>query len=134
MVSFAYLAYSANVQSNKNEVFIYIALAVLFQPFIKIALGRTIWNIVDVIVGVGLLLSLALPKKVKKRIKDNITNENLIISDTVNQTETKSEMTSKNKWLHPTDDFGILEKGVEFESKTYLRDKKDNNSQDFKIL
>lgn len=58
MVVFSYLAYSANEQSNKNEVFIYIALAILFQPFIKIALGRTIWNIVDLVVGFGLVLSL----------------------------------------------------------------------------
>ena len=63
MVSFAYLAYAANEQSNKNEMFVYIALALLFQPFIKIALGRTIWNIVDVSVGVGLLLSLTTTKK-----------------------------------------------------------------------
>jgi hypothetical protein len=64
-LGFAYLAYSANKQ-NKNEMFIYIALALLFQPFIKIALGRTIWNIVDLIVGVGLLLSLVLRKDIKK--------------------------------------------------------------------
>lgn len=63
MVGFAYLAYSANEENNKNEVFVYIALALLFQPFIKIALGRTLWNIVDVIVGVGLLLSLMTTKK-----------------------------------------------------------------------
>ena len=31
------------------------ALALLFQPFIKIALGRTMWNIVDVIVA-GMLI------------------------------------------------------------------------------
>ena len=58
MIGFAYLAYSANEQNYKNEVFIYISLAILFQPFIKIALGRIIWNIVDLIVGIGLLLSL----------------------------------------------------------------------------
>jgi hypothetical protein len=45
--------------TKKNDTFIYIALAILFQPFIKIALGRTIWNIVNVIVGVGLILSIA---------------------------------------------------------------------------
>ncbi len=55
-------------------------------------------------------------------------------TDTINQTETKSEMPSKNKWLHPNDELGKLEKGVEFDSKTYLRDKKDNNSNDFTIL
>lgn len=128
MVGFAYLAYSANEQNNKNEVFIYIGLALLFQPFIKIALGRTIWNIIDVLVGVGLLLSLALPKKDKKQIKDIISNENVLVNDSGNQIGTKSEMTTKNKWLHPTDELGKLEKGVEFESKTYLREKKDTNS------
>ncbi|EIA08694.1 hypothetical protein HJ01_02416 [Flavobacterium frigoris PS1] len=39
-------------------MFIYIALALFFQPFIKIALGRTIWNIVDAITGIGLVISL----------------------------------------------------------------------------
>ena len=58
MIGFTYLAYSANQQTNKNEVFIYIALAILFQPIFKIVLGRTIWNIVDVIVGIGLVLSI----------------------------------------------------------------------------
>jgi len=58
MIGFAYLAYSANKQSNTNEVFAYVALAILFQPIFKIALGRTIWNIVDVIAGIGLILSI----------------------------------------------------------------------------
>jgi hypothetical protein len=38
-------------------VLIYMVLAILFQPFEKIALGREIWNVLDVIVGIGLLLS-----------------------------------------------------------------------------
>jgi len=33
-------------------------LAILFQPLLKIALGREGWNVVDVIVGVGLLVSM----------------------------------------------------------------------------
>lgn len=66
MLGFAYLAFSANEKSNKNEVLVYIALAILFQPFVKIALGRTIWNVVDLIVGIGLLVSLALQKDINK--------------------------------------------------------------------
>ncbi len=58
MCGFAYLAYSSNEINKKNEVFVYIGLAILFQPFIKIALGRTIWNVVDFIVGISLILSL----------------------------------------------------------------------------
>ena len=63
LIGFVYLAYSANKQNNKNEVFIYIALALLFQPFIKLALGRTIWNIVDIIVGIALIISIFTEKK-----------------------------------------------------------------------
>jgi len=36
----------------------------LFQPFIKVALGRTVWNVADVLVSLGLIISLFLkPKK-----------------------------------------------------------------------
>ena len=35
---------------------VFILLALLFQPFFKVTLGRTLWNIVDVIVGLGLLV------------------------------------------------------------------------------
>jgi arginine exporter protein ArgO len=34
---------------------LFVSLGILFQPVAKIALGRTIWNIVDVIVGILLL-------------------------------------------------------------------------------
>nr|WP_298657213.1 DUF6804 family protein [uncultured Flavobacterium sp.] len=57
MIGFVYLAYNANEQKNKNEMFVYIALAILFQPLIKLALGRAVWNIVDLCVGIGLILS-----------------------------------------------------------------------------
>lgn len=56
-VAFVFFAYQAHQKDNKTEAFIYLALALLFQPFIKIALGRTIWNMVDVVVGIGLVLS-----------------------------------------------------------------------------
>ena len=65
MVGFAYLAYSTKEQNNKNEAFIYIAIALLFQPFFKIALERTMWNIVDVIVSIGLVISVIKDSKIK---------------------------------------------------------------------
>ncbi len=58
MAGFGYLAYNANEQEAKNEVLIYLALAILFQPFFKIALGRVLWNGIDVVVGIGLIVSL----------------------------------------------------------------------------
>lgn len=58
LVGFAFLAYQANQEGRQTEMFIYGGLALLFQPFIKIALGRELWNIIDVLVGVALLLTL----------------------------------------------------------------------------
>lgn len=69
-IGFGILAYKANEQDRKTEMIIYGALALLFQPFFKIALGRELWNIVDVIVGLGLLLSIVF----KDNPKDNLTS------------------------------------------------------------
>ena len=64
MLGFGLLAYYSYENNKKIEVIIYIALALLFQPFFKVALGRTTWNVVDVIVVAGLIISLFVkPKK-----------------------------------------------------------------------
>ena len=55
MAAFAYLSYDYFKSKKDGLGFIFAALAVLFQPIFKIALGRVIWNIVDVIVAVVLL-------------------------------------------------------------------------------
>ncbi len=57
---FAFLAYQSLIVNHKLEMLIYIFLGLLFQPFFKIALGRELWNIVDVIVGLGLIISVSL--------------------------------------------------------------------------
>ena len=63
LVGFAILAYKANEQGQKIEAIIYVCLAILFQPLIKIALGREIWNIVDVVVGIFLIGSIFFKRK-----------------------------------------------------------------------
>jgi flagellar biosynthesis protein FliP len=58
LIGFLILAY----QEFKNEVIplaiTYAGLALLFQPFFKIALGRELWNGIDVIVSIALLISI----------------------------------------------------------------------------
>lgn len=71
-IGFAYLAYKSNEQSNKTVTITFVILAILFQPFIKISLGRELWNIVDVIVGAVLLLSIFVNFN---KIIDNKANE-----------------------------------------------------------
>ena len=53
--AFVYLSYDYFKSKNNELGFVFAALALLFQPFIKIALGRAIWNIVDVAVAIGLV-------------------------------------------------------------------------------
>ena len=65
LVGFGILAFTANEKNNNTELIVYGALALLFQPFIKIALGREIWNIIDLIVGIGLITSLFINRSKK---------------------------------------------------------------------
>ncbi len=58
LISFVYLSYKKFEDGNTIISYVFAALAILFQPLLKIELGRTIWNIVDVVVGVGLVISL----------------------------------------------------------------------------
>jgi hypothetical protein len=63
LIGFAVLAYQAHEQGKQTEMIIYVGLALLFQPFFKISPGREMWNVVDVIVGIGLLLSIFMKPK-----------------------------------------------------------------------
>lgn len=58
-VGFVYLAYKAQSQANTDLAIAYGGLAVLFQPLVKIQLGRQLWNTVDVVLGILLLASAA---------------------------------------------------------------------------
>lgn len=58
LIGFAMLAFQASQKDKQTEVIMYIVLAILFQPFLKISLGRALWNIVDVFVAIGLILSI----------------------------------------------------------------------------
>lgn len=55
LVGFAILAFKAFEKDRQTEMIIYIAFAVLFQPLLKVSLGRTLWNIIDVGVAIYLL-------------------------------------------------------------------------------
>ncbi len=62
MVIFGVMAYKYYKTKKMNWAVTFGALAVLFQPFIKIALGRMMWNVVDVIVAVLIIINVSLTK------------------------------------------------------------------------
>ncbi|MEI9913138.1 MAG: DUF6804 family protein [Bacteroidota bacterium] len=68
LVGFAFLSYKYYESGNKSMSFVCAALAILFQPLFKIAFGRTLWNIVDVVIGILLIISLFYkPKNINKK-------------------------------------------------------------------
>ena len=56
MIAFAVMAYQYYEKKQEVLVITFAGLAILFQHFYKIALGREMWNVVDIVVAVGLLV------------------------------------------------------------------------------
>ena len=54
-VVFGLYAYRCFVAKKEGLTWVFVTLALLFQPFAKVGLGRTVWNIIDVIVAIGLI-------------------------------------------------------------------------------
>ena len=54
-VVFGIYAYRCFLAKKEGWTWVFVTLALLFQPFAKVALGREIWNIIDVIVAIGLI-------------------------------------------------------------------------------
>lgn len=52
---FGIYAYRCYMAKKESLTWIFVILALLFQPLIKVALGRVAWNIVDVIVAFGMI-------------------------------------------------------------------------------
>lgn len=55
-VVFGLYAYRSYVAKKDGLTWAFVTLALLFQPFAKVGLGRTVWNIIDVIVAIGLIM------------------------------------------------------------------------------
>ncbi|NRT14799.1 putative HAD superfamily hydrolase [Flavobacterium sp. 28A] len=57
-VGFGILTYHENQQRKQIELIIFGAMALLYQPFLKIILRRELWNNIDEIIEVGLMVRL----------------------------------------------------------------------------
>lgn len=54
-IAFGLIAFRFYRERKEWLAYTFGILALLFQPFYKIAFGRTIWNVIDVIVAIGLI-------------------------------------------------------------------------------
>lgn len=58
MASFIWFAYLDNKKNNHSLVILWVCSAILINPIIKISLGRTIWNIIDIVWALILLTTI----------------------------------------------------------------------------
>lgn len=67
MAVFGLMAYRYIVAEKLTLAYVFGALALLFQPFFKIALGRFLWNVVDVVVAVLLITLFVMEKRLERK-------------------------------------------------------------------
>ncbi len=60
VVGFAFLAWYALERKNTVSVILYLALALLFQPLVKVPMHRSGWVVIDIAVAAGLIVSVFL--------------------------------------------------------------------------
>lgn len=72
VISFGIMAYKSYVAKKEAFTWTFGILALLFQPFVKITLGRTVWNIIDVIIAIGFIILFLYENNMLKRNKNNI--------------------------------------------------------------
>ena len=65
MVGFGILAYY-NYQQNKTWFLIWLSSVILINPIFKIALGRELWNLIDIVWAILLTASIFMNKTVKQ--------------------------------------------------------------------
>ena len=66
-VAFAWWAYKYYQKEKAGMMVTFIALALLFQPFAKVTLGREVWNLVDVVTAAFLAWTWLQEKKTNKK-------------------------------------------------------------------
>lgn len=95
MIVFGLMAYHYYQNQKMVATWVFGALALLFQPIYKIALGRVVWNVVDVIVA--LLLIALFVMEWRKSNKDYVEYQPLPPDDNNGQDDNKFEFQLKGK-------------------------------------
>jgi hypothetical protein len=95
MIVFGLMAYHYYQNQKMVATWVFGVLALLFQPIYKIALGRVVWNVVDVIVA--LLLIALFVMEWRKSNKDYVEYQPLPPDDNNGQDDNKFEFQLKGK-------------------------------------
>lgn len=85
-VVFGIYAYRCFLAKKEGMTWVFFTLALLFQPLAKVGLGRTVWNVIDVIVAIGLISLFLWERNEEKKAGKGHTpitpNDNLKIKNT----------------------------------------------------
>jgi len=69
MVACGWMAYQYYMRQKEVAMWVFITIAMLFQPFYKISLGRSIWNVIDVVVAIFLILIYFAEKRMEAKTR-----------------------------------------------------------------
>ena len=101
LISFglAFITYSYYQEAEKKNAIIYLCLLIIFQPLIRIGLGRDIWILVDVLVAGYLIFQIL--TSLKGENKKTVNNSTSIESQKPKQSKTRFENDAeriRKKW------------------------------------
>lgn len=95
MVAFGWMAYRYYLNQKTIAMWVFGTLALLFQPIYKISLGRTVWNVVDVVVALLLIAMFVL--EWRKDSKNYIKYQTLPPDDYQKSQDNRYEFQLKGK-------------------------------------
>ena len=58
LAGFAWLAYKDSSKADKSLMIVWIVSALLINPFLRVPLGRHVWNVVDIVWAIVLLITI----------------------------------------------------------------------------
>jgi len=97
-VVFGIYAYRCYVAKKEGFTWLFVTLGLLFQPFAKVGLGRVVWNVIDVIVAIGLIILFFCERKRGEKIEKNrppvIPNQSLKV-DNINDNRVEFKLEGK---------------------------------------
>ena len=97
-VVFGIYAYRCYVAKKEGFTWLFVTLGLLFQPFAKVGLGRVVWNVIDVIVAIGLIILFFWERKKGEKIEKNrppvIPNQSLK-ADNINDNRVEFKLEGK---------------------------------------
>ena len=97
-IAFGLMTFQYYKEGKEKLAYTFGTLVLLFQPFYKISLGRTVWNIIDVIVAIGLIILFFWEWNKGKKIEKNRTPvipDNSSQADNINDNRVEFKLEGK---------------------------------------